>query len=149
MDSGFLLERGAAVAAGDGDLSLALGNPQQLTAAGTAEIFVIPVAGLGPLLTEHAGDGIGDGKELVVLAPAPVIVAGEGAEEGIENQNIPQNGENTGRRHVLEERGEEPADQTQDQQTKVQLIVAVTAIHQFAEKVAHEKNSLHAAKSLD
>ena len=111
---------------------------------------MIPIAGLGAFLTKPPREGIGDSEELIVFVPSPIIVAGEGTEEGEKNQNVTHDREDVGDGGVFEESTKNPADQTQRQQEQVKLVVAVAAIHQFPKKIAHEKNSLqNAKKSLD
>ena len=77
VSSAFFLKDGAAAAAGDGDLSLALGYPELLTAAGAAEIAVLLVPVHGAAEVEPVDGRSGQLHKLGVLRPPAGEIAGQ------------------------------------------------------------------------
>ena len=88
------LEAGAAASAVDGDLALAPGNPQILTAAGALEIDMVLVPMDGAAKAPPADDGIRFFQELCVFLPAFVDISGEHAKQRQKNHNSTQETKN-------------------------------------------------------
>mgnify|MGYP002233333596 CR=1 FL=1 len=85
--SALLFKDGAAAAAGDGDLSLALGYPELLTAARAAEIAVLLVPVHGAAEVEPVDGRSGQLHKLGVLRPPAGEIAGQHSKKSPDDHN--------------------------------------------------------------
>ena len=129
----------AAVPAGDGDLTLAAGNTEHLLAAGTLEVNVLPVAGLIALALEPVQAWADDLQKGVVLRPAAAVIPAESAEYKEKRAQCGHTLQNAKGDVVVHKHLDDPEDEKKNGQENIELVIAVTPVHQAAEKIAYHK----------
>lgn len=124
--SGFLLEAGAAAAAGDLNLALALGHPQLLTAVGAAEVamLLVPPAAAPGVVATHPG--LHRIHESGVLLLPLGDVPGEHAHH---REKKAQKGQKA-QYAAAEQTGEEGEEQIEPQQGNIEAVHAIASVHQ-------------------
>ena len=136
----FLKDR-AAVAAGNGDLALALGHPQRLGAGGAFEIEMVFILRLTAPALEPVDHRPGHLEEGVILRPAAAVVPAHEPEDQDERQKSGHAAQNGVGSLIADDHFHDPEQPENHKQENVQLIVAITAVHQPAEKIADHKDA--------
>ena len=134
-NSASLLKAGAAAAAGDGDFSLAPGNPQLLAAVGAFEVavFLVPVyRALKAPPTHHRAGHL---EKLGIFSPAAGSVAGESTKQEKEKHRQGQPVQDL----QPKQSGDQIQDQVQNQQSQVELVGPVAAVHKTLDGVADHR----------
>ena len=118
----------------DGDASFSTGNAHLLFAVGAAEIAVFAVLKPDAEIFYLAVEGTYQLQEFHVLCPTLINTAGETAEQrhNYEYKSHPVENAPAG------DDGDEIEDQIGDHQSDIQLVTAVTARHESAEKTANQ-----------
>ena len=118
----------------DGDAPFSAGNTHLLFAVGTAEIAVLAVLEPDAEIFYFAVEGTHQLQEFHVLCPTLINTAGETAEQrhNYQHKSNPVENAPTG------DDGDEIEDQIGNHQSDIQLVIAVTARHESAEKTANQ-----------
>ena len=132
--SALFLEAGTAASAGNGDLTLTLGHPQLLGAAGTLEIAVLLVPADGLLQAQPLEGRLSLAHEAGILLPALGDVAGEDPEQTPDKDHVAHQLEQS----LLGQRGNEGQNKINTDQKKAELVIAISAVHKSLDRVAHK-----------
>lgn len=122
--SGLLDELLPALGAGDGDLTLAPGDPDGLTALGTGVVAVVPV--LQPV--QHQ-------QEAAVFIVALVGAAGKAAVQGQDQQDIAEHRRHQDHQLAPCEHADDRQDHAHDQQCHIEPVMAVAPHHEALDTV--------------
>ena len=126
-----------AASAGNGDLALAPGDAQGLLAVGALEVAVVLVLGLGALQLEPTVGRGAQTQEPGVFRPAAVDLAAHHADDGDEDAHQTHRGQPLHPGH----NGQQPEHKVQNQQKIIQLIAAVTAVHDTLQEISNHKGT--------
>lgn len=133
--SGFLLEAGAAAAAGDGDLALTLWHAQPLAAAGAFKIGVFFILSDGPSKVEPGQDRTGHSHESGVFHLSAFDIPGEHPKQGGGHQGKAGPVQNA----QSDKEGDQVDQQIEPDQEQVQRVVPVAAIHKSLDRIADHR----------
>ncbi len=136
---GFLLEHRSAVAAGDGDFAFSPGDTENLLAAGALEVNVFTVSGLVALAAEPVQSRAHQLQKCLVLRMSAAVIAAEGAEKDEEHADCGDTLQNCKRNLVANEQFDDPEQEKENTEKNIQLVCAVAAVHETAEKIAYHK----------
>lgn len=140
--SALLLETVPTVPAGDGDSSLAPGNPELLPAVGASEIAVLLVPVYGATQPQPGEGGTRYLHELPVFGGSLLQIAGEEAEDrgGQQKQREPVEDRDPDKEvHDIE-------NNIECDQKEIQLVVSVAAHHEALQRIPNHKGSLLAMR---
>jgi len=116
--SGFADEFLPALGTGDGDLALAPGNPDHLTALGAVEVAVLAVF-----------QPVKELEEFPVLLIPGIGIPGEGAEDGPDHQAIGHGGQEQIDEGLMKEGGDQAGHKAGAQDRHIQPVGAVASCH--------------------
>lgn len=142
--SGFFLEGTAAVPASDVDFSLILGYTKHLTAVVTAEIAVVLIHHLGTLLTDTVGNRTSFFHKPRIFTAAFIVVTGQHTHELNNQADIRRiNANRTQQSHFknLEQAGKHQQHQARRCKKQVELVTAITPIHQAGKEITNHRNT--------
>ena len=145
--SGFPVDRGAALGAGDDDFSLTPRDTADGAALGTGEVFVVLIPAAGPL----AFQGVHDFREEPgIFAAALGKIPGKHTEQGPHHQEKACRGQDRPGRLVFAADDQLRRIQQQDgyQRGPAQRIDAVASVHKAGKCVTHFLEETHSIASI-
>lgn len=126
-----------ALLAGHLDFPPAPGRPQLLLALGAAEVFVgVPFPKAGALECKPLLNGRPEPQKAVVLPLPGGVVAGEHAEEDVDENGVSNQGNGP------EKGPRERDDQRDDQQEQAEFVPAVAAVHKLLELLKQQQRHI-------